>query len=150
MSIEQNSGTLAPIRITGLTDTLCFQNIQELLTFLQTNAFAEVPDDVTNVHVSNVQPTSTNKSDMWVRLSSSGTFVGIYMYNGTTWKQVLPIPQGIFWMYGDSDDIPAGFMLVDGSNPHFTAPEVTHIQLTFYPTPGTPPYTYFAVTWEGF
>lgn len=150
MSREPGNITLAPIKITGLPDNYCFTTIQALLRDLQTYAFAEIPGSITNVHVGNTQPTSTQRSDVWFRQNADGKFIGIYMFDGSTWKQVLPAPQQIIWMYGDSTDIPAGFLLIDNDNSHFTTPEVTSIQTAYYPTPGTPPYTIFAVTWEGF
>lgn len=146
---DDSSLNLAEIRAFGLPQDFCFENVTQLISAISQYFKAVIPNDITNVIVSQSQPTSTQRMNMWVRLSASGTFIGIYFFNGTTWVQVLPIPNGVFWMHGDSTDVPEGFQLVDTGNPNFTAPEITHIKSFYYPA-GPGPYTYFAVTFAGF
>lgn len=151
MSRNPGNVELAPIRITGLPEELCFTTVAEFIAFLKSNSFAEISTEtITNVHVGNVQPNSTQRTDAWFFLSNSGKFVGIFMFDGSTWKQVLPAPKEVFWMYGDSTVLPEGFILVDSTNPNFSAPSVTHIQSYFFPVPPQAVYTYFAVTFAGF
>lgn len=149
MSRDDSSINLANLVSVGLPQDFCFENVQQLIQGISQYFKAVIPDSITNVIVSNSQPTSTERDSMWVRLSASGTIMGIYFYTGITWKQVLPAPNEVIWMYGDSADVPEGFILVDGSNPNFTAPEVAYLQGMFYPA-GPGPWTYFAVTFAGF
>jgi len=150
MSREPAGIVLAPIKYLGLVDGQCFTNITDFIKTLQENLVAEVPDNITNVHVGNIQPSSTERNSVWFRVDTGGKFIGIYMFDGAVWQQVLEAPNQVTWMFGDSNNLPAGFILVDGDNPNFDSGQVTAIQSMFYPTPGTPPYSYFAVTWVGF
>lgn len=149
MSREPGNIVLAPLTITGFSEELCFTSATALINFLQQNGFAKVPTNITNVHVGIDQPTSTQKLDMWVRISASGKLVGLYFYDGTTWRQVFPAPGEVTWIHGDSDDIPEGFSLIDTGLAGWTALEITAIQSMYYPA-GAGPWTYFAVQFTGF
>jgi hypothetical protein len=149
MSREPGNVIAVPLKLSGLPEGYCFSSLEDLLKVLQNNLFAEVPDTITNVQVSNLQPTSSQRADVWFRLNSGGKFIGIYMFDGVTWRQVLEAPNQVTWMYGDSADVPEGFQLIDTGHPSFTAPEIAHIKGFYYPA-GAGPYTYFAVTYVGF
>lgn len=138
-----------PITITGLPQEFCFTSIADFLAVLQNNLFAQVPDTITNVLVSNTQPTAAQRTDVWFRIDNAGKFLGIYMFDGATWSQVLEAPGQVTWIHGDSADPPNGFTVVDTGVPGFTAPEIAHIKTFYYP-PGAGPYTYFAVVFTGF
>jgi hypothetical protein len=149
MSTEDVDVTLANLRSVGLADDFCFSSTSELLKAIEQNFKAVIPNTITNVIVSNAQPQSTERNSVWFRLSNSGTFTGIYMFTGTTWAQVIPAPNQVIWMYGDSNNVPVGFQLVDSNNPNFTIAQVNHIKSFYYPA-GAGPYSYFAVTFSGF
>lgn len=152
MSREPQNITLAPIVITGLSNTLCFTSLNDLLQYFSSNAFAAVPGTISNVTIGNVQPNATQRSNQWDFVNSDGNFQYIAFFDGTTWEQVLPAPQAVIWMYGapDSNTIPPGFTLIDDNNAKVTSDQAAHIGSFYGPTPGTPPYTYFAVTWDSF
>ena len=149
MSREPGTSVLAPLQFVGLSEELCFKNLSELLKYLQTNGYAVVPTNITNVQVSVDQPTSTQTNNVWFRLNSAGKFLGIYMYSGSGWDQVLPTPGEVMWVHGNSANIPAGFSLVDTGLDGWDAGEITAIQAMYYPG-GGPPWTYFAVQYTGF
>lgn len=109
-----------------------------------------IPSNITNVVVSSVQPTDSQRTNVWLRIGNDGNFVGLFLYALGQWRQIFPQPQGVFWFYGNSDNIPDGYLLVDEDNPHFTAPQVDAIQQQFVPPGNTGPYTYYAGTYEGF
>lgn len=137
----------AEIKLVDLPDSLCFSTLQELIEALPKHLVACIPANITNVTVGTTQP--TDSADVWFRYDSGGRFIGIWVFSAGNWVQFAPTPNGVFWMYGDSGDLPEGYILVDGSNPNFSAGDVTSIQAYFLPTPGVPPYTYFACTFDG-
>ena len=137
------------VRIKNFPEDTCFTSFQEFLKALQDFLIVEIPASVTNVIVSNQEPSTAQRGSVWFKFNNAGVFQGIYLFTNGAWNQMLPAPNEVIWMYGSSDDIPEGFQLIDSDNPNFTAPQITHIQTFFYPTPGTPPYEYFAVTFTG-
>lgn len=135
------------VKVRNFPEEFCFETFEQFLAALQELLVVEIPASVTNVIVSNLEPSSSQRSSVWFRYDNAGSFIGIYLFTDGEWIQVLPPPNQVVWMFGDSDNLPAGFQLVDSSNPNFTGPELTHLQAFFYPPGATPPYTYFAVTY---
>lgn len=140
---------MGALKLLGKIDCECFTGIPDLLKKIPNLYAVEIPPDITNVILSNTMPDDDQHDCVWFRLNSAGSFVGIFIYQAGDWQQVYPVPQAIFRMYGDSRAVPPGFLLVDSTNPHFTAGEVAAIQATWYPLGGTY-FTIFDVTYEGF
>lgn len=137
------------LKIKGLPDLACFTSMLDFLKALPTYYGIEIPNSITNVIVSNVEPLDTQRDFIWFRRSNSGSFLGIYLYASGSWKQAFPAPQQIFWMYGDSRDVPDGYLLVGPDNPNFTAGEVTAYEAKYIADPTNTYYVYFATTFEG-
>ena len=112
--------TRAEIVLTGLPHTKCFTSWQDFLAALPSFLSVEVPSSITNVIVSNIQPTSSQTADIWFRTSNSGSFIGIYVFAQGVWHQIYPVnvdgvpdTTQIFWLYGDSANPPAGWTNTD-------------------------------------
>jgi hypothetical protein len=150
MSREPANIVTVPVKFTGLVDGLCFTNLPEFIKTLQENLVAEVPTNITNVHIGVTQPSSTERSDLWVQVNTAGKYVCQRMFDGSQWQQIPPTTTTVYWKYGDSTVMEPGFILVDANNPHFTTAAVTAIQAQFYPSGGSGPWVYFATTFEGF
>lgn len=151
MSREPGNIILAPLTFTGFAEELCFTSLSEFLKFLQENGFAQVPTDITNVHIGVSQPTSTQKTDLWVRLSSAGTVIGLYSYDGAKWQQWLPAPNEVIWIHDGLEltTVPPGFTLVSSTLAGWTAPQAAALEALYLP-PGAGPWNYFAVQFTGF
>lgn len=148
--MSQQSTTVAvPVQSLGIPQNACFTNFQELLSLLQQYLVVQVPRSISNVIISNTQPTSAERNSLWVRENNGGQFIGIYVYDGTTWRQVLPTPNGIFKMYGDSRSIPEGFLLADASNPHISADMAMALELGWVRDNTDTYWEMFDVTFEG-
>lgn len=115
MSKESNIVS-APIAIKGDPTTACFTTVGDFIEALPNFLVAEIPTSITNVVISNIQPLDSQRTDIWFRLSNGGTFIGIYVFSDGTWIQMFPPPQGLFSMYGDSRDVPKGYVLADENN----------------------------------
>lgn len=117
------------LKLLGSFDIACYKSwpdaVQGLIDML---AVQFQVSQITNVLVSNTQPSSAEVNDVWFKLDNSGNFVGIFLYSGAEWVQRFPPPNEIIWMFGDSTDIPTGYSLIDSSNANFTATQVTFLQ----------------------
>lgn len=109
---------LVPIVLNGLPDTQCFADFKSFLAALPNFLVAEVPTSITNVIVSNSQPTDSQTTDVWFRLSNDGSFLGIYVFSQGAWQQIYPVnvygtsipdTSQVFWFVGDSTQPPPGW-----------------------------------------
>lgn len=141
---------LAPLVIQGLPEGQCFTSFEDLLRSLTKFLSVAIPLNITNVVVSNIQPTDNQRTNVWLRIGNDGNFVGAFLYAIGQWRQIFPQPNGVFWFYGNSAQIPEGYLLVNLDNPHFTSTQVGVIQQQFIPPGPLEPYTYYAATYEGF
>ena len=141
---------LNAVKLIGKLDCYCFTSWLEVVKALPTILGVEIPSSITNVILSSSTPDDDQHDCIWFRLDTAGNFIGIFIYAVGDWQQVWPIPQGIFRMWGDSRVIPAGYRLIDSSNPNFTAAQVAAIQATWIATLTPGVYSVFDVTYEGF
>ncbi len=114
--VNSSETTRADIVLTGLQDTKCFTSWQDFLQELPNLISVAVPNNITNVIVSNIQPTSSQTTDIWFRTSNSGSFLGIYVFSQGAWHQIYPVnvdgpidTTQIFWFQGDPNNPPAGW-----------------------------------------
>lgn len=149
MSRETGNVVPVPIKVLGLPESFCFTSIQDFLAVLQNNLVAAVPTDITNVHVSAIQPKAGERGDVWFRLNAGGKFLGIFMFDGVSWSQVLPAPQEIFKLYGNSDTPPKGFAPISASTPGITSGVKTALIAENLPA-GAGPYEVYWATFIGF
>lgn len=139
-------GTLQPI---GTPDTYCFESAQQFYESIAKNFKPAFSRSITNVVISNVEPTDEERQSLWIRLSNGGQYIGEYIFSGSTWKQISPVPNGVFRMYGDSRNIPTGYALADENNPQLTAAQGTFLKGTWHLDPTGTYYDIFDVTFEG-
>lgn len=138
------------IKLDSLVSGCCFTSWEDFVKAIPTLFSVEVPATITNVVISNLQPGSSLRDNLWIRLDNSGSFMGLFIYTGGLWQQIFPTPQGIFKMYGDSRVIPSGYLLADTSNPHLTAGEAAALMASWVLHGSGLYYTIFDVTYEGF
>jgi len=138
------------IKVSGVPDGACFTTFADLLKSLGTYLTVEIPNQVfSNIIISSTQPGSADAGKIWWRLSNAGTFIGIYTYANNVWNQVIPTPNEIFWIYGDSANPPAGFSFA-AVEELFDPVDYTHIIASAAPAGGVPPFVYFPVIYVGF
>lgn len=102
--------TRGNIVLTGLPDTKCFTSWQDFIAALPDLLGVEIPvSSITNVVVSNIQPSSSQTNSIWFRVSNAGSFIGIYVFADGAWQQIYPVnvdtpvvTNQIFWFFGDS------------------------------------------------
>jgi len=133
----------------GIPDTYCFESAQQYYDSIAKNFRPVFSRSITNVIISNIQPTESQRTSLWVRLSNGGQYIGEYIFTGVAWKQISPVPNGLFRMYGDSRAVPPGYKLADSSNTALTAAQVTFITGTWHLAPSNTWYDIFDVTFEG-
>jgi len=145
MSREETDVVLANLRAIGLPEGYCFETVQQLIETITNNIKAVVPKSITNVIVSNVQPTSSERNSIWFRQSNAGTFIGIFVFDGITWQQVFPAPGAITRINGNSATPPAGYAVLTSAIPGFTPADVTALQAQNLPVGAGPWRVYWAV-----
>ncbi len=84
----------APLVIQNIPENACFTTFKELLEALPQYLAVQIPDSITNVIVSNVQPSSSQTTSIWFRTSNSGGFMGIYVFAQGEWHNIYPINDG--------------------------------------------------------
>lgn len=113
----------------GSFDVECFQSLQDFVNWFYDNTVVQFQTSlITNVVVSPNQPNNSQTNQIWFKQNSSGTIIGVFVFSGGAWIQFLPQPNGIFWCFGDSTDVPDGYLLADSSNPNLTASQATFLQ----------------------
>lgn len=137
------------IKVNGVPTEACFDNFSQLLNSLGTYLTVEIGNEsFSNIVISVAQPGQADRDKIWWRISNAGSFVGMFFFSNGEWIQVIPAPQQIFWLYGDSDDPPPGysFALVE---PLFTPADYAQLIALAVPNGGTPPFKYFPAIYVG-
>lgn len=137
------------LQVIGIPDTYCFESAQQYYESIAKNFRPVFSRTITNVVISNVQPTEEERQSLWIRMSNGGQYIGQYVFSGTSWKQISPAPQGLFRMYGDSRSVPEGYKLADASNGKLTATQAAFLITTWHLHTSTLYYDIFDVTFEG-
>lgn len=145
MSTSENVVTGA-VKLLNSFDITCYESWPQAVQGLVENLGLVIPGSVTNVIVSNQQPSNSQTNYIWFRQNSAGEFVGIYLYSDGQWTQFFPAPNQIIRMYGNSTQVPSGFILADSSNPNITAEQAAFLQNTWLPDSSQQFYTIFDVT----
>jgi hypothetical protein len=139
------------IVVNGVPEKACFDNFTQLLQALGTYLAVEIPEQFfSNLVVSVAQPAQADRGKPWWRISPSGGFIGIYTYANNVWNQVLPAPNQVFWLYGDSSNPPAGFTYLDSTQTIFSAPDYAQLIAMAIPNGGPEPYVYYPAIYTGF
>lgn len=115
--VNSADSTRGNIVLTGLPDTKCFTSWQDFLAALPEFLGVEIPvSSITNVVVSNVEPSSSQTNSIWFRLNNAGGFIGIYVFSAGIWNDIYPVnvdspvvTNQIFWFFGDSAQPPPGW-----------------------------------------
>jgi len=90
-------------------------------------------------------PSADDKDKMWARFDNSGNWLGWYAWQKGSWKRVYNYRSDqVIWLYGNSNNIPDGFQLLDGTAAG--APDLSP-QFTANQSGG---YSYYAVRWIGY
>jgi len=138
------------VKVEGVPDVTCFTTFTELLRSLGTYLTVEIPNqNFSNIVISNSQPGAADANKIWWRISNSGAFIGIYTYANNIWNQVLPAPNQIFWLYGDSDNPPPGFSF-DAVAATLSAPDYAELIALAVPNGGPAPYRVYPALFTSF
>lgn len=141
---------VADIEVEGQLDGVCITDMADLVKFLNKNAKVYVPNSITNVIVSAQQPSDSERQKVWFRLDNSSSFVGIYIYSVGSWRKIYPVGKQVYWLVGDSRDVPDGYALIDDGIGGFTSSEIDRIKALYTSGETNDYYTYFAVVYKGF
>lgn len=137
------------VKISGFPEGICFKSFEDLLKQLPNFLTVEIPQSITNVVVSNIQPLDSQRDSVWFRRDNSGTIIGIYVFSGVKWKQLWPVPGGIFWVYSADGSVPEGYSKIDTTRTDILSSVISEI-MAGYVLDNTDTFdVYFAVTFQG-
>lgn len=141
------SVVIGDLVLKALPELQCYTNFTDFLKALPSLYAVEVPATVTNVIISPSQPTSSQTSSVWIRTNNAGTFLGVYVFSQGQWVKIVPAPNQIIWMYGDSSAVPFGYKTTDdASGVEISAALATALKLLWIQGDlGGPPFEYFSV-----
>jgi hypothetical protein len=138
------------VKVQGVPESACFDTFAQLLNALGTYLTIEIPNQAfSNVVISNQQPGQADRNKIWWRIANSGGFVGIYFFVNGEWIQVLPAPNQIFWLTGDSANPPTGFKFLELSDGILTGTNYTELLDLAIPFGGVPPFVYYPAIYVG-
>lgn len=117
------------VKIKNLPTDFAITDVISLVKFIEAQAAVQFnASQITNLVISVDAPDATNRNTVWWRLNNAGSFVGLFTYIGSAWVQAFPVPSGVFKIYGNSGNIPTGYVLVSESIPGFTAAMVNKLK----------------------
>jgi len=138
------------IKLNQLPDRLKYSSWIEFIKDLPNLLSVEVPTSVSGVIVGSSYPTETDRDKVWYRRDSAGNLIGTYAFQAGSWRPLYQLAPGqILWLYGDSSDIPEGFIMIDVGDPRIPALVVNTLMPQYIPN-GSGGYEYFAVRWAGY
>lgn len=139
------------LRNLGLVDQQCFTTWEDFLQAVPSLFAVDVPREVTNVSIGAVQPSESEKDNLWVRVDSSGNFLGFYTFSYGAWRKAYQYTQNdVLWQWGRSDEIEDGFRLID-QNTNLPPTVISSLMLQYIVDPINPGvYNYFAVQFIGY
>lgn len=138
------------VKVIDFPDDTCLTTVKALLMDLERYLAIELKvESITNVFVTSTEPDAADRDIIWFRIDTAGNFIGIFIYVQGQWVQMFPAPNQIIRMYGNSNDIPIGFALIDANTPGFTSAMVTAITDTWLLDSTNSYYVIFDVVYVG-
>lgn len=110
--------------VKNLPETFCFESAHDLIEQLPSLLGVEIPSaNVSNVVVSNAQPTDSETTKIWFRFNNAGSFVGIYVFTEGAWTPIYLINDSkhiqIEWFSSTDGTAPTGWVEITASTPGF-------------------------------
>ena len=138
------------LKLDNFMENKCFSSWEDFVKAFPSMFSVEVPPDITNVSIGAAEPSATDRDHLWIKLDGAGSFVGLYIYAQGAWQKIYPLSNQLFFMYGDSRSLPAGYTLA-ANDPNISASQLTQMQ-KIWTLGGTSPswWTTFHVTYTGF
>lgn len=121
--------------VQNLPELFCFQSARDLVEQLPSLLGVQIPDSISNVIISNTQPTDSQTAALWVRLANSGSFLGIYVFSQGQWQPILPVNTDtvlqIYWFTSTTGDVPVGFTKIGAGTPQIAPAVVAALQAQY-------------------
>lgn len=138
------------IKLNGFLEGKCFTSWSEFISELPNMLSVEIPTGITNVTVGIAQPSSSELDHLWIKTDGSGSFLGLFIYTTGSWRQIYPVPNQLFLIYGSSNNIPDGYTLAS-NDPNISPAELANLQKVWTILSTSPTvYSVFHVTYTGF
>lgn len=154
MSIPTNiaSGTLV---LRNVLETACFESLEDFVKQLTVLLGVEIDaSKISNVVVSNEQPSDSQTTSIWFRISNSGNFIGMYVFAGGAWRVMYPVNTDhvtqIFWFASDDGSAPPGWEKITDTTPNIAPGVIAALTAQYVQDPSNTYDIYFAAQYIGF
>ena len=137
------------LKLLGEIKGVRWESFEAFVKWFVESVAVEVPRNIGNIVVQNVEPDATKRDCIWFRQNAAGNFIGLFVYGGGDWHQILPAPQQITRMYGDSSSLPAGYALADQNVAGISAAMDAHLKTQWHSN-GAGGYDIFDTVFLGF
>lgn len=138
------------VKVVGLLEEGCSLSAQEFLLSLQELLAIEIPvQRITNVIISNQQPGDEDRNTLWVQRTNGGSVIGIRVYSAGKWVQVFPAPNQVYWLYGDSREPPAGYVVITAGSGQFTVAQYNDLITNAISDPTNTYFVYYPAVFVG-
>lgn len=141
--------TRGSLKVNNLPDRVCIRSWREFIESIPGFITVEVPASVSNVVIGNTAPGEDDIDKLWLRRDSSGTFLGLYVFQGGEWVLITPPPETVWWFQGTSADPPNGYTVILTGDP-VVDPDVVQALIPRYVAGPGNTYKYYAARYTGF
>jgi len=141
--------TRGSLKVNNLPDRVCIRSWKEFIESIPSFITVEVPASVSNVVIGNTAPGEDDIDKLWLRRDASGTFLGLYIFQGGEWVLITPPPETVWWFYGNSEDPPNGYTTILTGDP-VISPAVVEALIPRYVAISPGVYSYYAGRYTGF
>lgn len=152
MSSAQN--VRVDLVLKNLPDIACFESPLDWFKAIPDYIGGQVSSSVSNVVVSNVQPTDSQTTSVWFRVNNAGSFVGIYVFSGGQWQSIYPnMDQDtvqVQWMFNADGTVPDGWTKIVSGDTVIDPAVVTALTAQYIQDPSLTFDVYFAARFSGF
>lgn len=137
------------LKLNNFMEGKCFTCWSDFVAAIPSMFSVEVPNNITNVTVSATEPTDSERDHLWVKIDPSGSPIGFFTFSQSAWNQFFPPKNALYYVYGDSNNIPAGYVLASNFS-GLSASEILTLQKTWHVNSTGTGYTIFHVIYVGF
>lgn len=138
------------VKVDGLPDRVSFSSWRDAILALPELLTIEVPPGAIGVVVGQDTPSEDDRNKVWYRRDKSGAYLGAYGFQNGAWHEIQQTGlQQVYWVYGNSLDVPEGFTVIEPGDAAVPEVVVNKIIGQYVPN-GVGGYSYFALRFSGY
>lgn len=146
-----NTVVRGALKIDNVPDRACFSTWRQFLESIPDFLTVEVPSSVSGVVVGPNTPDEDDRDKIWFRRDNGGNFLGVWAFQNGAWRPLFNFGTNqIIWTFGDSTNIPDGFVLIEEGDPVIPSNIVQGLTALYIPAQAGPGFGYYALRFSGY